>query len=138
MTCTTCCAIKCEALQEVHIFTSFISASHNSISFHALTSWATICQGSVFLLIQHSNLACTKYWPTWPLDHHTWRISCDSYKPLPLVRRFTIFRDRTSSFCCLPTVSSLEPSKKLKCKFIASSPRKSSQTAATDTWLAIH
>ena len=43
------CAIKCYALQYVWIFTHFIT-NHNSLSFFALlTSWSTVCKGSVFL-----------------------------------------------------------------------------------------
>ena len=60
-----CCANKCQALQWVWISTQLIPASHSSALLCALlTSWWTICQGSVFLQfcykIQQSSLACTK------------------------------------------------------------------------------
>ena len=42
------------------------------------------------------------------------------------------------SFCCLSIVSSLEPSKKLKRKYITSIPGKRSWIVTPRVWLAIH
>ena len=64
----------------------------------------------------------------------------------PLQRRFPTFHDRTSSLihphdrtsCFLPIISSLEPSKKLKSKFINSPPEKRSWITALEFWLTNH
>ena len=66
-----------------------------------------------------------------PQDHHAWRVSLDFHKPFPLRWCFLTFHHTTSSFCCLPIIFSLEPSKKLESKFITSHPGKRSRTAAT-------
>ena len=45
---------------------------------------------------------------------------------------FPTFHHRTSPFCCPPSISSLELSKKLRSKFITSPHGKRSQTAAPE------
>ena len=51
---------------------------------------------------------------------------------------FPTFHHRTSSFCPLPIISSLEPSKNLKSKFITSPPARRSRIVAPENWLANH
>ena len=67
-----------------------------------------------------------------------WRVSLDFHRPLPLKQHFPTFHYRTSSFCCQPIFSSLEPSKPMKSKFISSPLRKRFWTSELELWLAIH
>ena len=75
-------------------------------------------------LVTESNQACIKYSPKciWQflLDCNIWRVPWDFYKQPPSTPtpnpqhpngRFPTFHERSSSFCCLPTFSLLQPFK---------------------------
>ena len=93
-------------MQLVWIFTQYISASHNSISFCALlTSWSTVCHCHQLCgKIQKSSLARTKYIHPNVFNsfHRTvihGRVLEDFLKPIPLKRCFPTFHHSSSSFC---------------------------------------
>ena len=62
-----------------------------------------------------SNQVCSKYSPKcveqFLKDYHTWRVPQDFHRSHPPQTTFPTFHCRMSSFCCLPSFSSLVPSK---------------------------